>query len=100
MVRKEKLSPRYIRPYEVLEQIDIVIYRLTLSPELSAVHDVFHVSMLKKYIRDPSHVLEPNVIVVQENLCFEEKKEKKLFIDSRQKEKTLRNKEIPLVKVL
>ena len=94
--KKGKLSPRYIGSYEVLERIGKVAYRLALPPELSAIHNVFHVSMLKKYIPDPSHVLEHDVIKVQEYLCF---KEKLVQILDR-KEKTLRNKEIPLVKVL
>ena len=64
--------------------------------ELSAFYNVFHVPMLKKYIPDPSHVLEPDVVKVQEDLCFEEKSMQ--ILD--RKEKTLRNKEIPLVKVL
>ena len=55
--KKGKLSPRFIGPFEITERIGKVAYRLALSPELSSVHDVFHVSMLKKYVSDPSHVL-------------------------------------------
>ncbi|XP_070015289.1 uncharacterized protein [Nicotiana sylvestris] len=53
--KKGKLSPRYIRPIQVLERIDEVSYKLALPPSLSAVHRVFHVSMLQKYYGDPSH---------------------------------------------
>ena len=53
-----KLSPRYIGPFEILDRIGAVAYRLALSPSLSGVHDVFHVSQLRRYIRDPSHVLD------------------------------------------
>ncbi|KAI5338917.1 hypothetical protein L3X38_018189 [Prunus dulcis] len=47
-----KLSPRYIRPYEITERIGPVAYKLALPPDLSRIHDVFHVSMLRKYIAD------------------------------------------------
>ena len=56
--KKGKLSPRYIGPFEILERIGKVAYKLALPLELSSVHNVFHVSMLRKYILDPSHVLE------------------------------------------
>ena len=46
--KRGKLSPRYIGPFEVLERVGIVAYRLALPPSLSSVHDVFHVSMLRK----------------------------------------------------
>ena len=56
--KRGKLSPRYIRPFEVLERVGIVSYRLALPPSLSSVHDVFHVSMLQNYTLDPSHVVD------------------------------------------
>ena len=52
-----KLSPRYIGTYEIVSKVGLVAYRLKLPPELSRIHDTFHVSMLRKYIPDPSHVL-------------------------------------------
>ncbi|KAL5556291.1 hypothetical protein UlMin_038527 [Ulmus minor] len=94
--KKEKLSSRYIGPFEILERIGKVAYRLALPQELSSVHNVFHVSMLKKYIPDPSHVLEHKPIEVHEDLTYEEQPMQ--ILDK--KEKTLRNKVIPLVKVL
>ena len=54
--RKWKLSPRFIRPFKILERIGSVAYKLALPPSLSSVHDVFHVSMLRKYITNPTHV--------------------------------------------
>ncbi|KAL5563812.1 hypothetical protein UlMin_033559 [Ulmus minor] len=94
--KKGKLSPRFIGPFEILERVGKVAYKLALPPELSSVHNVFHVSMLKKYVSDPSHVLEHEPIQVNEYLTYEEKPVQ--ILD--QKDKTLRNKVIPLVKVL
>ena len=56
--KKGKLSPRFIGPFEVVQRVGKCAYRLALLPSLSGVHDVFHVSILKKYIIDPSHVLD------------------------------------------
>ncbi|XP_057459254.1 uncharacterized protein LOC130749915 [Actinidia eriantha] len=53
-----KLSPRFIGPFQILDKAGEVAYRLALPPQLSGVHPVFHVSMLRKYNRDPSHVLD------------------------------------------
>ncbi|KAL5573266.1 hypothetical protein UlMin_022863 [Ulmus minor] len=94
--KKGKLSPRYIGPFEILERIGKVAYRLALPPELLSVHNVFHVSMLRKYISDPSHILEHEPIKVHEDLSYEEQPVQ--ILD--RKDKTLRNKVIPLVKVL
>ena len=55
--RKGKLITRFIGPYEVLERIGPVAYSLALPPELAKLHDVFHVSMLRRYRSDPSHIL-------------------------------------------
>ncbi|KAM2405085.1 hypothetical protein ACFXTH_032348 [Malus domestica] len=57
--KRGKLSPRYIGPYEITERIGEVAYRLELPPELSKVHNAFHVSMLRHYVSDPSHVIPP-----------------------------------------
>ena len=55
---KGKLSPRYIGPYEIVEKIGPLAYCLALPLELSRIHDVFHVSMLRRYRSDPSHVIK------------------------------------------
>ena len=52
-----KLSLRFIGPYEVIEKMGPVAYRLALPPELEKIHNVFHVSMLRRYKSDPSHVV-------------------------------------------
>ena len=51
--KQGKLSPRYIEPFEVLERVGTVAYLLALSPSLSSVHAIFHVSILRKYTQDP-----------------------------------------------
>ena len=56
--KRGKLAPRYIRPFEILERVGTVAYRLALPPSLSSVHEVFHVSMLRKYTPDPVHVVD------------------------------------------
>ena len=56
--KQGKLSPRHIGPSEVLEKVGTVAYRLALPPNLSSVHEVFHVSMLRKYTPDPTHVVD------------------------------------------
>ena len=56
--KRGKLSPRFIGPFEILERIGVVAYRLALPPNMSGVHEVFHVSMLRKYTPDPSHVVD------------------------------------------
>ena len=56
--KRGKLSPRYIGPYEIVSKMGPVAYKLKLPPELSRIHDTFHVSKLRKYIPDPSHVLK------------------------------------------
>ena len=58
-----KLSPRYIGPFEVLERVGAVAYRLALPPSLSSVHEVFQVSMLRKYTPDPTPIVTPRNIL-------------------------------------
>ena len=91
-----KLSPRFIRPYEVIEKVGPVAYRLALPPELEKIHSVFHVSMLRRYRSDPSHVVSSETIELKPDLTYEEEP---IEILTREV-KELRNKKIPLVKVL
>jgi len=90
-----KLRPRYIGSYLIAQWVGEVAYRLKLPPELPRVYDVFHVSQLRKYVQDPSHVIEPNPIHLQEDLSYEEQPIR--ILDRR--EKQLRRKMVPLVKV-
>ena len=56
--KRGKLSPRFIGPFEILERVGTVAYQLALQPSMSGVHEVFHVSMLRKYTPDPAHVVD------------------------------------------
>ena len=70
--KRGKLSPRFIGPFEILERVGTVAYRLALPPSMSGVHEVFHVSMLRKYTRDPAHMVDWGQIEVDTNGTFEE----------------------------
>ena len=67
-----KLLPRFIGPFEVLESLDIVAYRLAFLPSLSSVYAVFPVSMLQKYTLDPTHVVNLGELVVDADETFKE----------------------------
>lgn len=70
------MSPRFIGPYEIIEKVDSVEYRLALQEEFSLVHNVFNVSKLRKYISEPSHVLEPPEIDVTNDMTYEKQRVK------------------------
>ena len=70
--KRGKLSPRFIEPFKIFERIGTVTYRLTLPPSMSGVHEVFHVSMLRKYMPDPAHVVDWGQIEVDADGTFEE----------------------------
>ena len=93
---KGKLSPKFIEPYEVIEKVGPMAYRLALPPELEKIHNVFHVSMLRRYRSDLSHMVSSEIIELRPNLTYEEEP---IEILAREV-KELRNKRIPLVKVL
>ena len=67
-----KLSPRFIGPFEILERVGTVVYRLELPPNMSGVHEVFHVSKLRKYTPDPAHVVDWGHIEIDTGGTFEE----------------------------
>ncbi|XP_070055256.1 uncharacterized protein [Nicotiana tomentosiformis] len=70
--KKGKLSPWYIGPFEILERIEEVAYKLALPPSLDAVHPEFHVSMLLKYHDDPSHMLDFSSIQLDKDPSYVE----------------------------
>ncbi|KAE8692571.1 hypothetical protein F3Y22_tig00110833pilonHSYRG00322 [Hibiscus syriacus] len=94
--RKGKLSPRSIGPYEIVKRVGHMTYKLALLPEMEKIHDVFHVSMLRRYKYDLSHKVTPEEIEVQPDLTYEEELVQILTHEVKQ----LRNKTILLVKVL
>ncbi|XP_052197352.1 uncharacterized protein LOC127804520 [Diospyros lotus] len=91
-----KLGPRYVGPFEILERVGALAYRLALPPQLASVHNVFHVSMLRKHVPDPQHVIDFQPLELREDLAYEEFPS--CILDC--KEKVLRNRVIPYVKVL
>ncbi|XP_027348122.1 uncharacterized protein LOC113859588 [Abrus precatorius] len=95
-LKSRKLLPKFIGSLKILQKVGSVAYRIALPPSLSNMHSVFHVSQLKKYILDQSHVIELNLVQVQENLSYDVFSVK---IADRQV-KQVRGKEISLVKVI
>ena len=69
--KRGKLAPRYIGPFEILKRVGTVAYRSALPSSLSDVHEVFHVSMLRKYTPDPTHVVDWGEITVDIDETFE-----------------------------
>ena len=91
-----KLSPRYVGHFEILKRVGEVAYQLALPPTLTSAHDVFHVSMLKKYMSDASHKIDYTDLEIREDMSYVEVPVK--ILDTKQK--VLRTKTIPMVKVL
>ena len=94
--KRGKLSPSFIWPFEILERVGTIAYHLALPPSLSGVHEVFHVSMLRKYIPDPAHVVDLREITIDTDGTFVEGPV--CIMDSR--DQVLRRKTVSLVKVL
>ena len=67
-----KLSPKFVGPFEVLERVGEVANRIALPPALSGIHNVFHESILRKYIPDLSHVLSYEPLQIRNDLSHEE----------------------------
>ena len=94
--RRGKLSPRFIGPFEILERIGTVAYRLALPPSMSGVYEAFHVSMLRRYTPDPAHVVDWGQVEIDTDGTFE--KGPVCIVDSR--DRVLRRKTVRLVRVL
>ncbi|WMV18791.1 hypothetical protein MTR67_012176 [Solanum verrucosum] len=90
-----KLSPRYIGSFEILRTVGEVAYELALAPAFSAIHPVFHVSMLRRYVPDESHVLQYDAVELDDRLTFVEEPVAILARDVRR----LHSRAIPIVKV-
>ena len=94
--KRGKLSMRFIRPFEILERVGTVAYRLALPPSMLGVHKVFHVSMLRRYTPDPAHVVDWGEIEVDADETFEDGPV--CIMDSQ--DQVLRCKTVRLVRVL
>ena len=94
--KRGKLSPRFIGPFEILERMGTVSYRLALPPNMSGVHEVFHVSILRKYTPEPAHGVDWGQIEIYTDGTFEEGLV--CIVDSR--DRVLRRKTMRLVRVL
>ncbi|XP_028095884.1 uncharacterized protein LOC114295785 [Camellia sinensis] len=93
--KKEKLPPHYIGPFQILERLGPIAYRIALPPGMEQMHNIFHVSMLRGYLRDLFHVIDYHRIALDEDMMYE--KWPVQIIDRQVKQ--LRNKTIPMVKV-
>ncbi|KAK6148112.1 hypothetical protein DH2020_019024 [Rehmannia glutinosa] len=91
-----ELSPRYVGPYKILQRMGKLSYRLELPAQYAGMHDVFHVSKLKKYQPDPEHIITRDTPPLMENLSYTEKP---IWIIDQQI-RQLRKREIPMVKVV
>ncbi|PKU59199.1 hypothetical protein MA16_Dca026721 [Dendrobium catenatum] len=91
-----KLSPRFIGPYEIIEKIGNMPYRLDLPVHMQGIHNVFHISVLRKYVSDDSKRIQSKSIGLQPDLKYIEEPERILDYDVKQ----LRHKAIPFVKIL
>ncbi|XP_040987709.1 uncharacterized protein LOC121235430 [Juglans microcarpa x Juglans regia] len=96
--KKGKLSPRFVGPFEILDRIGLMAYRVALPPAILGVHDVFHVSMMRKYILDPTHVIDYEPLQLQENLTHTE--ESMQIVERKEQVQVLQNRAIPLAKVV
>ena len=94
-IKRGKLAPRFIGPFEIVERVGPVAYRLSLPSELNGVHDVFHVSNLRKCLADETSYVPLDEIRVDEKLNFTEEP---IEILDREVKK-LKNSKIPIVKV-
>ena len=89
------ITCRYIGPFEILRRIETLAYELVLAPQLSHIHNVFYVLILRKYVSNSQHVIDFQTLEVKEDVSYKEMPTSIL----ERKKKILRNRSIPLVKV-
>jgi hypothetical protein len=94
--KKGKLSPTFVGPFEITQKVGGLAYKIALPPDLVGTHDVFHVSMLRKYIANPDVIVEYEPLEIHEGLTYVDEPVK--IMDK--KEQVLHTKMIPIVKVL
>ncbi|WMV24711.1 hypothetical protein MTR67_018096, partial [Solanum verrucosum] len=94
--KKGKLSPIYVGPYKILKRVDKMTYEIELPTELTTVHSVFHISLLKKCVGDPTSIVPLKSVVVKDCLTYEVVPVEILDRQVRR----LRNKEVASVKGL
>jgi hypothetical protein len=92
---KGKLAPRYVGPFEIIEVCGPVAYRLQLPPQLAAIHDIFHVSQLRKCVKIPTEIIDPQAIKIESDLTYTEHPIK--VLDT--KEKSTRRETIRMFKI-
>lgn len=70
-MKTKKVNPRYLDPFQILDRYGTNAYKVEMPPSLKNIHDVFHVSQLKKYLPYPSHVIEYDNMHLQDNMTYE-----------------------------
>ena len=93
--KKGKFNPRYVGAYMILKRIGKVAYELELQAKLAAVHLVFHISLLKKYVGDPASIVTLESVAVKDSLCYEDVLVEILDPQVRR----FRNKEVALIEI-
>jgi hypothetical protein len=93
---KGKLAPRYVGPFEIIEAYGPVAYKIRLPTQLAAIHDIFHISQLKKCIKVATEVLETQAIEIEPDLSYIEQPLQ--ILDT--KERSTRRKKIKMYKIL
>ena len=90
-----KLSPRFVGPFEILDKVREVVYQLVLPQTLSSLYNIFHISMLRKYIPDLSHAVEYEPLHLHKDLTYKEV----LISIIDKKDQVLQHRTIPYMKV-
>jgi hypothetical protein len=93
---KGKLAPRYVGPFEIFQICGLVAYKIHLPSQLAAIHDVFHVSQLKKCIKIPTEIIETHAIEIEPDLTYTEQPIQ--ILDT--KERVTRRRKIKMYKIL